>query len=135
MKEDRQYTTQQMAFLEALYTPEVAGNLRKAMKQAGYGDNTPVSQVVKSLKDEIIELSKEYLAAHSAKASVAIVSVLDDPSALGTPNLIKAAESILNRAGVGSKDGSLELNVPDGGLVILPAKNVRPKDVVKENED
>lgn len=120
---ERIYTQQQSAFLEVLFN-EAKGNLRKAMTLAGYGDNTPVSQVVKSLSKEITELSREYLAAHSAKATIAMINVLDDPSALGTPNLIKAAENILNRAGVAQKDG-VSLDIPDGGLVILPAKNIK----------
>lgn len=120
---ERIYTQQQSAFLEVLFN-EAKGNLRKAMTLAGYGDNTPVSQVVKSLSKEITELSREYLAAHSAKATIAMINVLDDPSALGTPNLIKAAENILNRSGVAQKE-AVSLDIPEGGLVILPAKNIK----------
>lgn len=123
-KGERLYTQQQSAFLEVLFN-EAKGNLRKAMTLAGYGDNTPIGQVVKSLSKEITQMSQEYIAAHTAKATIAMIQVLDDPSALGTPNLIKAAENILNRAGVSNKDANISLDIPEGGLVILPAKNLK----------
>lgn len=122
-KGERIYTTQQSAFLEALFN-EAKGNLRKAMTLAGYGDNTPIGQVVKSLNKEITQMAQEYIAAHTAKATIAMINVLDDPSALGTPNLIKAAENILNRSGVAQKE-AVSLDIPEGGLVILPAKNIK----------
>ena len=75
------------------------------------------------LRDAIIEKSKDYLAYNAAAASHGIRHVLKNPSQAGASIKIKAAESILNRVGITSKENTeVELKVPKGGLIILPAK-------------
>ena len=56
VEETKKLTDKQEAFLEAL-CGEAKGNIRGAMNIAGYSENTKVSEIVSSLKDEIVERS------------------------------------------------------------------------------
>ena len=91
----RQLTDLQKAFLEHLFSDVCQGNAAKAKKAAGYSDNTPTSEVVASLKDEIVEATRDYLAANSAKAATKMVALLDDPSKMGGGTLLAAARKCL----------------------------------------
>ena len=53
-------TEKQQKFLAALFD-EAGGDARLAKKMAGYSDETRLSEVVKPLKDEIMEATKEYM--------------------------------------------------------------------------
>jgi hypothetical protein len=93
---------------------------------AGYADTARVSEVIKNLKDEIIELSKEILALNAPKASLAMIFAMDNPNSASVSNKLKAAEQILNRVGVSDKAaGDINLKVPEHGLIILPAKDAK----------
>jgi hypothetical protein len=123
-KKKKELTTMEQAFLEYLFHEDVKGNFRRAMKLAGYSDNMAPSIIKKQLKDEIIERAKLELAAHSAQAVLAISGIFDDPNAMGTKNKIEAAKQVLDRIGIVKPEGNSDINlkVPDGGLIILPAK-------------
>ena len=60
-------TEKQQKFLAALFD-EAGGDARLAKKMAGYSDETRLSEVVKPLKDEIMEATKEYMAYVAPKA-------------------------------------------------------------------
>jgi len=49
MSEEKQYTEKQNAFLEAL-VGEARGDIRSAMRSAGYSDSTKVHEVVNPLR-------------------------------------------------------------------------------------
>lgn len=118
----KEYTTLEKAFLEHLFG-EAQGNFRKAMQMAGYGDNVSVSQIRRQLQDEIIQASKDYLSGAAVRAIFATEDVLESPNQLGAGNRIKAANSILDRAGLTKPEGGdVKLNVGAGGVIILPAK-------------
>jgi hypothetical protein len=117
----KELTTMERAFLEHLFGA-AQGNFKQAMSLAGYGDNTSTSQIRRQLKDEIIEAAKLYLSGAMVKAIFATEDVLDSPNQLGAANKIKAANSILDRAGMTAPTGDVKLNVGSGGLIILPAK-------------
>lgn len=126
MKKEKQYTDQQLMFMEALRDPRNEGDLRKCMDIAGYSENSSPGIMIKALTDEIIEISKQLLAAHAAKASLKIVSVLDKPD-IHSKSIIAAAKEIFDRAGVVKQsEGDVKVNV-GGGLLILPAKD-KPED-------
>lgn len=122
MKKDKKYTDQQKAFLEALFGPIAQGDIRAAMIQAGYSDNTPTSNIVDSLSEEIVELTNKYIAAKSAKAMMKMDNVLDSPNQPGAANIIKASKEFLDRAGLVRPDGDINIKIPENGIVILPAK-------------
>lgn len=114
------YTEKQEAFLEALLG-EARGDIREAMRIAGYSDNTKVGEVVGPLKDEILERSSTMMALHAPKAAFGMIGVLDDPTALGARNQINAAKEILDRTGLVKKE-QVEVTAKGGGMFILPPK-------------
>ena len=80
------------------------GNNAAALRVAGYCETTGKA-VMNSLADEIVERAKNMLAANSVKAAAGLVNALDDDGTIPrAEQRIKAAESILNRVGVGKHD-------------------------------
>lgn len=124
-KEIRKYTDKQTLFLENLAGP-AKGNIRAAMDLAGYDANHSTTLIVRSLRDEIIDIAKDMLAGTAIKSIFALDEVLDNPAALGNNAKIMAAKELLDRAGIvkPSENAQLSLQVPDGGVIILPAKRV-----------
>jgi hypothetical protein len=120
MAQEKIYTPKQEAFLEAL-CGEAKGNIRAAMTLAGYSPATHVYEVVVPLRDEIIDRASTMLAMNAPKATLSIVGVLDDPSAMGARNAVSAAREILDRAGLVKKE-KVEVSGPAGGMFILPPK-------------
>lgn len=121
MAKEKQLTENQKVFLLAL-VGDARGDFRTAMKIAGYSDNTSVAELVKSLRTEIRDAAKDALAMASIKAAFAHENVLMDPNMPGAGNVLKAAQSILDRVGV--KDEDVGSNLPDGAVLILPEKKV-----------
>lgn len=116
----RELTPQQIAFLTALRNPETKGDLRTALTEAGYSKTMSVSDICKSLKDEIIEVAKEILAANAAKASWAIVGAIDDANPM-TAIMTQNAERILDRVGI-VKGEKLTVDNGPNRIAILPRR-------------
>tara|TARA_B100000085_G_scaffold82741_1_gene74544 strand:+ start:205 stop:606 length:402 start_codon:yes stop_codon:yes gene_type:complete len=116
----KEYTEKQKLFLEALYD-QAGGDIRAAMRMAGYSDTTKMQTVVEGLKDEIIAQSELLLASNTPKATYSILNVLNDPAHLGARNVVSAAREILDRAGVVKRE-KIEVSGPESGLFILPPK-------------
>ena len=96
------------------------GDVVTAKKMAGYADTTATSDVIKGLKDEIAEATKEYMARVAPKAAVAMGSALIDPTELGIRDKMTAARDLLDRAGFMKTE---KINVESsGGVFVLPAK-------------
>ena len=119
--EPKKYTDKQLTFLDALMG-EAGGNIRKAMDIAGYSKTTKSGEVVKNLREEVIERASLMLAMNAPKAAFGIVGVLDDPSAMGARNSISAAREILDRTGLVKKE-QVEVTSQGGGMFILPPKS------------
>lgn len=119
----KELTELQSNFLEALFG-EAKGNPVKAKKLAGYADSMKVSHIMKALREEIVEMSKDILVMNGPRAAMALVGVLDEPNAGGAINTIKVAESILNRIGANPPKDDINLKVPAGGIFIMPAKEI-----------
>jgi hypothetical protein len=73
------------------------------------------------------------MALHAPKATQKLLSILDDPTALGAKNLLAATKEILDRAGV-IKQERLEIKAGagadganNGAMFILPPKLVNPQ--------
>ena len=122
MEEKKQLTDMQSLFLELLMTPECKGNIRLAMKEAGYADTTSISSVVGPLQKEINEKASMMLAMNAPKAAYSMSGVLDNPEAMGARNSIAAAAQILDRTGLIKKE-QVEVNNTGGAMFILPPKN------------
>lgn len=113
-------TDQQKLFLEVLFD-QAGGDVVLAKKLAGYHEGYPTSSVLNTLKDEIVEATKLYLARNGAKAAISLVKVLDNPIELGVKEKMAAAKDILDRVGVTKTE---KVDVTSNGLFILPAKRV-----------
>lgn len=122
MEQKKELTDKQKLFLDALMSEECRGNIKKAMKVAGYADNTSSTVVVAALKEEINDRAAMVMAMNAPKAAWGMVDVLDDPSAMGARNSIAAAAQILDRTGLIKKD-QVEVKNTGGAMFILPPKS------------
>ena len=96
------------------------GDVVTAKKMAGYADTTATSDVIRGLKDEIADATKEYMARVAPKAIVAMGNALVDPTELGIRDKMTAARDLLDRAGFMKTE---KINVESsGGVFVLPAK-------------
>lgn len=122
-KKTKVLTAKQKAFLAAL-SNEANGDIRTAMKLAGYSDQTRPDEVVGSLHEEIVEISSKLIASHSVKAVSKLIGVLDNPANPGNKDIIAAAKELLDRAGVMKKDpNSGSTNIKTDAVFILPPKD------------
>ena len=120
-KRSKTLTEKQQKFLDCLI--DTNGNPKEAAKLAGYTGNH--YQVVRALKDEIIDLATDVLAHSAPEAAFKLVDIMQtDRPIPQISNKLQAAQSILDRVGVTKKE-RLEVNHnTSGGVFILPAKNI-----------
>ena len=127
-KSDRQLTEQQANFLTFLFA-EAKGNVALAGKMAGYHTDS-VSNLVKSLREEMIEGAKGVLAMNSPRAAMTMVGYLDDEAFDDSPlfkEKLAVAKEILDRVGIAKNDGTVAVNLSDSNAIfILPAKHAIP---------
>jgi len=118
-------TEKQQLFLAALFGG-AEGNFREAMRMAGYSESTTVKEVIAPLRQEILDHASSFLSAHTPKALIKMVSMLDNPNQPGASNLLKAIQMIIDRVGlVEKRDDSSAVAIPSGGIFILPAKEAQ----------
>ena len=117
---ERELTDMQKKFLDCLI--ETGGDPKRAAALAGYADGS-YTQVVKSLKEEIIDLASHILAQSAPKAAVKLTQIMDSEDPIPQANVrLQAAQTILDRIGLGKSD-RLEVNHQNQqGIFILPAK-------------
>lgn len=121
MDKKRQLTEQQQKFLDVLFK-EAKGDPLVARKMAGYADGVSTPSVLKSLKEEVLDLTQMYLAMNAPKAAFAIIGGIDDPTELGIKEKLNAAKDLLDRVGVVKTE---KVQIEAGpGLMILPPKKV-----------
>ena len=118
----RKLTDKQQLFLDNIL--ETQGDLKLSAELAGYSGNH--YQVIKSLKEEIVELASNVLAREAPKAAFKLVEVMSAADAIPQASVkLQAAQTILDRVGISKKD-KLDvyhnLDVNTGSLFILPAK-------------
>lgn len=128
MAEKKPLTELQEAFLDAL-VGEAKGNIREAMRLAGYSEYTKVHEVVNPLREEILERTQMILAMNAPRAAHGMIDVLVDPSAMGARNAVSAASQILDRVGLVKKE-QVEVKTDGTAMFILP-----PKSAVANDED
>jgi|TARA_R100000951_G_scaffold69381_1_gene58411 hypothetical protein len=120
MSNKKELTIKQQGFLDALV--ETGGDPKKAAVLAGYAENSHW-QVVKSLKHEIIDLASNILAQSAPQAAMKLVEVMHSDVPIPQANLrLQAAQTILDRTGLGKQDKLEVNNNVSGGLFIIPAK-------------
>ncbi len=116
----RKLTEKQENFLSNII--ETKGNLKLSAELAGYAGNH--YQVIQSLKQEIVDLASDVLAREAPLAAFKLVEVLQSDKALPQANIkVQAAQTILDRVGLGKKE-RLDINHNvSGGIFILPEKH------------
>ena len=121
---EREYTERQLSFLANLL--KRGGDPKQAAELAGYSEGS-YPQVIKALKQEMIDLASDVLAQSAPKAAFKLVEVMEAEHSIPQSNVkIQAAQTILDRIGLGKAE-RIDVNhkVDDsnqGSLFILPAK-------------
>lgn len=122
----RNLTERQKKFLDVLFE-EANGDALRAKQLAGYSDNTPTTDIIAAIKDEVLERTNMYLARNAPRAAVAMANAILDPTELGIKEKMNAAREILDRTGL-VKTEKVQVEASNG-LMILP-----PKDSDKQEE-
>ena len=115
----RKLTEKQENFLNNVI--ETKGNLKLSAELAGYSGNH--YQVIQSLKQELVDLASDVLAKEAHSAAFKLVDVLTTDKPIPQANVkVQAAQTILDRVGLGKKE-RLDVNHNvQGGIFILPEK-------------
>ena len=108
----RQLTEKQQKFLDVLFD-QAGGDIGSAIKLAGYADGVSPTQIVASLKEEILEATQSYMARNAPKAAVA--------TQLGIRDRMSAAKELLDRTGL-IKTEKVQVET-SGGVMLMPPKN------------
>ena len=125
-------TKKQQAFLDNLIITE--GNPKEAAELAGYSGN--YHQVIKSLREEVIQLASDVLARSAPEAAFKLVHIMNSDRPLPqVGNKLQAAQTILDRVGVAKKDRLDVTHKAVGGIFILPEKQPIEAEAVEIIED
>ena len=117
----RELTEKQQKFLHVLFD-EAGGDVLSAKKLAGYSDTYSTTDVVNSLKEEILESTQSFMARNAPKAAMAMVGGLYDPTELGIRDKMSAAKELLDRTGL-VKTEKVQVEAK-GGVMLMPPKVV-----------
>ena len=122
MKNKKELTTKQQIFLENIIP--CGGNLKQAAEIAGYAPGS-YTTIAKDLRKEIIELAENVMAFNAPQAAMKVVEMVTSDNPVPQANVrLQAAQTLLDRVGLGKKD-KLEVDVQNSqGLFILPAKEM-----------
>jgi hypothetical protein len=123
----RQLTERQQKFLDVLFD-EAGGEMVAAKKLAGYADTSSTNEIVKGIKEEILEATQMYMARNAPKAAMAMTGALYDPTELGIRDKMSAAKELLDRVGL-VKTEKMQVEA-SGGVMLMP-----PKAVIVEDDD
>ena len=117
----KQLTDKQVALLDALRDPANNGDLRVCKAIAGYSDGSPVREVIKPIRDEIIEIAKDILAFNAPRAALTIAGAVSDSTAPDVVERTKNAERILDRVGI-VKGQEIKIDVSVSRIALIPAR-------------
>lgn len=115
----RQLTERQQKFLEVLFD-EANGEVAKAKRLAGYAETSSTTEIVKGLKEEILEATQMYMARNAPKAAMSMTGALYDPTELGIKEKMTAAKELLDRTGL-VKTEKMQVEA-SGGVMLMPPK-------------
>lgn len=115
----RQLTERQQKFLEVLFD-EANGEVAKAKRLAGYAETSSTTEIVKGLKEEILEATQMYMARNAPKAAMSMTGALYDPTELGIKEKMTAAKELLDRTGLVKTD-KVQVEA-SGGVMLMPPK-------------
>jgi hypothetical protein len=115
----RELTEKQQKLLAVLFD-EAGGDIVAAKKLAGYSEGSSTSEIVKGLKEEILEATQMFMARNAPKAAMAMVGGLYDPTELGIRDKMSAAKELLDRTGL-IKTEKVQVEA-SGGVMLMPPK-------------
>ena len=121
----RTLTEKQQKLLTVLFD-EAGGDIVAAKKLAGYSDSTSSTEIINSLKDEILDATSSYMARNAPKAAMAMVGALYDPTELGIRDKMSAAKELLDRTGL-VKTEKMQVEAK-GGVMLMPPKQMEDDD-------
>ena len=121
----KELTEMQQTFLQVLFD-QAGGDVVTAKKLAGYADGTSTSDIVKSMKEEIMEATQLYMSRNAPRAAVAMVGGLTDPTELGIRDKMAAAKELLDRTGL-VKTEKMQVEAT-GGVMLMPTKKTEDDD-------
>ena len=132
LSKPKELTNKQQLFLDSLV--ETQGDPKKAAAIAGYSGGH--YQVLKSLKNEVLELTKDVLAHNAPKAAFKLLEIMESNKPIPQANnKLAAAQSLLDRVGV-SKTETLDVNHQvSAGIFLMPDKAPIEAEVVVEEEE
>ena len=122
----RQLTEKQQKLLDVLFE-EAGGDIVAAKKLAGYADTSSTAEIVKGIKEEILDATHMYMARNAPRAAMAMVSGLMDPTELGIRDKMSAAKELLDRTGL-VKTEKMQVEA-SGGVMLMP-----PKAIVEDDD-
>ena len=132
LSKPKELTNKQQLFLDSLV--ETQGDPKKAAAIAGYSGGH--YQVLKALKNEVLELTKDVLAHNAPKAAFKLLEIMESDKPIPQANnKLAAAQSLLDRVGV-SKTETLDINHQvSAGIFLMPDKAPIEAEVVEVIED
>ena len=114
-------TEKQQKFLDVLID-EAGGDVVRAKELAGYSPNNSTTEIIKAIKEEVVEATQLYMARNAPRAAMSIVSGMVEPTELGMKDKLTAAKDLLDRVGL-VKTEKLQVEASNG-LMILPPKDI-----------
>ena len=132
LSKPKELTNKQQLFLDSLV--ETQGDPKKAAAIAGYSGGH--YQVLKALKNEVLELTKDVLAHNAPKAAFKLLEIMESDKPIPQANnKLAAAQSLLDRVGV-SKTETLDVNHQvSAGIFLMPDKAPIEAEIVVEEEE
>ena len=121
----RKLTERQQKFLNALFA-DANGNIKDAKIIAGYSPSTNNQEIIKSLKEEILEATQIFMASNAPLAAMAMVGGLYDPTELGIRDKMTAARELLDRSGL-VKTEKMQVE-STGGVMLMPPKKTQEEE-------
>ena len=115
-------TDKQETFLTTLV--ENGGRVKEAMEVAGYHPGSR-SNLINSVKNEIIKRTRQHLASSSVQAANRLIEGLDADGTIPSSQMevrLRAANDILDRTGVSKRQEIATESKVLHGIVLLPAK-------------
>jgi phage terminase small subunit len=121
----KELTEKQRKFLDVLFD-EANGDVTQAKLLAGYAPTSSTSDIVRGIKEEVLEATQMFMARNAPRAAVAMVSGINDPTELGIREKMTAAKELLDRTGL-VKTEKMQVE-STGGVMLMPVKNVQAED-------
>lgn len=127
----RKLSERQQSFLDNLV--ETRGDAKLAAELAGYKSSH--YHLLKSLKQEVLDITQEILAQSAPKAAFKLLEIMDSDRPIAqAANKLQAAQSVLDRVGV-VKTERLDVNhTAGGGIFLLPEKRIIDVEEVEDAE-